>query len=102
MINEWNKISTDCVNASNMNMLKNKVDKYLKRVGYTDYNGRTLDGPMTFLFSTCYLELFVLDGNLNFADAEKPTNKISGSETARPQEKRKKTAIKIGRLHRGM
>ena len=28
-INEWNKLSTDCVTASNMNMFKNKVDTYL-------------------------------------------------------------------------
>ena len=25
-INEWNKLSTDCVNASSVNMFKNKVD----------------------------------------------------------------------------
>ena len=31
-INEWNKLSTDCVTASSVNMLKNKVDR---RVGYS-------------------------------------------------------------------
>ena len=34
-INEWNKLSTDCVTASNVNMFKNKVDIYLRRVDYT-------------------------------------------------------------------
>ena len=34
-INEWNKLSTDCVTASSVNMFKNKVDTYLKRAGYT-------------------------------------------------------------------
>ena len=34
-MNEWNKLSTDCVNASSVNMFKNKVDKCLRRVSYT-------------------------------------------------------------------
>ena len=34
-ISEWNKLSTDCVNASGVNMFKNKVDTYPKRVDYT-------------------------------------------------------------------
>ena len=34
-INEWNKLSTYCVTASSVNMLKNKVDTYLRRAGYT-------------------------------------------------------------------
>ena len=29
-INEWNKLSTDCVTASSVNMFKNKVDTYLR------------------------------------------------------------------------
>ena len=33
-INEWNKLSTDCVTASSV-MFKNKVDTYLRRAGYT-------------------------------------------------------------------
>ena len=33
-INEWNKLSTDCVTASSVNMSKNKVDTYLRRAGY--------------------------------------------------------------------
>ena len=28
-INVWNKLSTDCVHASSVNMFKNKIDKYL-------------------------------------------------------------------------
>ena len=34
-INEWNKLSTDCVTTSSVNIFKNKVDTYLSRVGYT-------------------------------------------------------------------
>ena len=34
-INEWNKLSTDCVNASSVNMFKNKVNTHLRRAGYT-------------------------------------------------------------------
>ena len=31
----WNKLSTDCINASSVNMFKNKVDTYLSRADYT-------------------------------------------------------------------
>ena len=34
-IHEWNKLSTDCITASSVNMFKNKVDTYLRRAGYT-------------------------------------------------------------------
>ena len=34
-INEWNKLSTDCITASSVNMFKNKLDTYLRRAGYT-------------------------------------------------------------------
>ena len=34
-INEWNKLSTDCVTVSRVNMFKNKVDTYLWRADYT-------------------------------------------------------------------
>ena len=34
-INYWNKLSTDCVTASSVNMFKNKIDTYLRRAGYT-------------------------------------------------------------------
>ena len=34
-INEWNKLSADCVTASSVNILKDKVDTYLRRAGYT-------------------------------------------------------------------
>ena len=29
IINEWNKLSTDCVTANSVNMFKNKVDTYI-------------------------------------------------------------------------
>ena len=34
-ITEWNKLSTDCVNASSVNIKKKKY-KYLKSAGYID------------------------------------------------------------------
>ena len=34
-INVWNKLSTECVHASSVNMFKNKIDKYLVNAGYT-------------------------------------------------------------------
>ena len=37
-INEWNKLSTDCVTASSVNMFKNKVDTYLRRAGHKQMN----------------------------------------------------------------
>ena len=33
-INEWNKLSTDCITAGSMNMSKNNVGPYIRRVGY--------------------------------------------------------------------
>ena len=33
-INEWNKLTMNCVTASSVNIFKNKVDTYLRRVGY--------------------------------------------------------------------
>ena len=35
VINEWNKLPNDCVNASSVNMFKNIIDRYLIRAGYT-------------------------------------------------------------------
>ena len=34
-INEWNKLSTECITVSSVNMFKNRVDTYLRRAGYT-------------------------------------------------------------------
>ena len=31
----WNNLSTDCVQASSVNMYKNKIDKYLVKAGFT-------------------------------------------------------------------
>ena len=35
VINEWNKLPNDCVNASSVNMFKNRIHRYLIRAGYT-------------------------------------------------------------------
>ena len=35
VINEWNRLPNDCVNASSVNMFKNRIDRYLIRAGYT-------------------------------------------------------------------
>ena len=35
VINEWNKLPNDCVNASSVNMFKNRIDRYLIWAGYT-------------------------------------------------------------------
>ena len=34
-VNEWNRLSADCVGASSVNMFKNKINIYLRRAGYT-------------------------------------------------------------------
>ena len=47
-MNEWNKLSTDCVTASSVNKFKNKFDTYLRRACWT------LNKPMVSL-STCHL-----------------------------------------------
>ena len=35
IVNEWNRLSADCVGASSVNIFKNKIDVYLRRAGYT-------------------------------------------------------------------
>ena len=35
VINEWNKLPNECVNASSVNMFKNRIDRYLIKAGYT-------------------------------------------------------------------
>ena len=37
-VNEWNRLSADCVGTSSVNMLKNKIDIYLRTTGYTQIN----------------------------------------------------------------
>ena len=34
-IHLWNKLSTDCVLAGSVDMVKNIIDKYLIKAGYT-------------------------------------------------------------------
>ena len=34
-VNEWNKLSPDCVRSSSVNMFKNRIDNSLVRAGYT-------------------------------------------------------------------
>ena len=33
-INVWNKLSTECVHASSVNVFKNRIEKYLVKAGY--------------------------------------------------------------------
>ena len=35
VINEWNKLPNDCVNASSVNIFKHRIYVYLIRAGYT-------------------------------------------------------------------
>ena len=35
IINVWNKLSTECVHASSVNMFKNIIERYLVKSGYT-------------------------------------------------------------------
>ena len=56
-INEWNKLSTHCVNASTLNMFKNKIDKYLRRAGYT-WIKKTV-GPSISPWLPCPLAIWV-------------------------------------------
>ena len=34
MTNEWKRLPGECVNATSVNMFKNKIDNYFKRYGY--------------------------------------------------------------------
>ena len=34
-VNDWNRLSADCVGASSVNIFKNKIDIYLRWAGYT-------------------------------------------------------------------
>ena len=34
-INVWNKLQAECVQASSVNMCKNRIDKYIAEAGYT-------------------------------------------------------------------
>ena len=34
-VNEWNKLSTYCINPSSVNMFKHKLDTYIRTAGYT-------------------------------------------------------------------
>ena len=45
-VNEWNRLSADCVGASSVNIFKNKIDIYLRRA---EIDSWTLDKPNGFL-----------------------------------------------------
>ena len=34
-VNEWNKLSADCVHSSSVNMFKNRIDNYRIGAGYS-------------------------------------------------------------------
>ena len=54
VINEWNKQSNDCVNASRVNMFKNRLD-IISDKGWL-YKHKIL--------ATCHLELVIWGGNV--------------------------------------
>ena len=54
VINEWNKLPNDCVNASSVNLFKNRIERYLIRAGY-NINDKIVG---------LSISLVVLDGNL--------------------------------------
>ena len=33
-VNDWNRLSADCVGASSVNMFKNRIEIYLRMAGY--------------------------------------------------------------------
>ena len=43
-INEWNRLAGECVNATSVNMFKNKIDNYFKRSGYVSLWARSITG----------------------------------------------------------
>ena len=57
-INEWNKLSADCITASSVNIFKNRVDTSQEGGLYVDEHCSTLDKPMASL-STCHLGLWL-------------------------------------------
>ena len=61
--NKWNKLSTDCVTASSVNMFENKVDTYLRRAGYT-YMKKSGLSISQWLPCPLAIWVFALDGNL--------------------------------------
>ena len=58
VLNVWNKLLNDCVNASSMDMFKNKIDIYLIRAGYTNMitllDSRKANGFLVHLLSGTY------------------------------------------------
>ena len=52
-INEWNKLSNDCADATIVNIFNNTIDRYLIRMGCTIICW-AVDKPMAFL-STCHI-----------------------------------------------
>ena len=60
-INEWNKLSADCVTASSMNMFKNKID--ISQDGGLHVKSVGLSISQWFPFPLAILA-FALDGNL--------------------------------------
>ena len=74
VINEWNKLPNDCVNASSVNMFKHRIDRYLKRVGYMKIVGLSISQWLP--CPLCHLELVVWDGNLVKSCLVKSISKI--------------------------
>ena len=63
MIKDWNKLPADCVNASSVNMFKNRTDRYLPKMGHTSMtNGWTPD-TLIAAMSACLVKLNASQGS---------------------------------------
>ena len=45
-INAWNKLSTDCVHASSLNVFKKRINRNSVKPGYTENNMPSLSAPI--------------------------------------------------------
>ena len=64
VVNKWNKLPNYCVNASSVNMFKNRIDRYLMRGLHIDKKIVGLSISQWLPCPLCRLELVVWDGNL--------------------------------------
>ena len=66
VINEWNKLPNDCVNASSVNMFKNRIDRYDE---ISDKGGLHIDDKIVGLLISQWLPCPLAIWNLLFGMA---------------------------------